>query len=218
MKRVSAVALGLTLALAACNEPVAPPAETDAGNLDVLKPDLAIARRAFRRGERQPRVDLERGTLALFPEGQGQNLTQTFTPQRRQRLGFLRLPVGCASGVLLKVRIRDGVGGPILFDSNHSGLPVIVDGSFQLLQVFDPATSRGIRLRRNHVYAFELSAFPSSGATESTCGLARGPVGDSYRRGQGFFEDVPTNGEGWLPIPNGAPGDQEDLPFITLVR
>ncbi len=79
-------------------------------------------------------------------------------------------------------------------------------------------TTHGIRLRKNRTYAIELSAFPGIGTVGNTCGLAPGPVGDSYSRGQGFFEDVPTNGPGFLPLPGGLPTDQEDLPFRTLVR
>ncbi len=169
-------------------------------------------------GEGQGVVDLTRGiTYAIFPEGAGQNLVQTFSPTRKHRIFFLELPVGCSPGVLLNVRLRQGIGGPILFEGN-AVVPGPVDGTFQTIQVADVVTSHGIKLKKNRTYAIELNAFPGVGAADTTCGIAPGPVGDSYSRGQGFYEDVPANGSGFLPLPNGAPTDQEDLPFRTLVR
>ena len=170
-----------------------------------------------RPGERQPRTDLTRNTLAIYPAGEGQILAQTFRPRTSQTLSFLEIPVACTDGVLLNVKIRRGLTGPVLYESNHSGLTGTVDGVFDLLQVFDPAVSRGIELERNVDYAFELSAFPGPTAAERTCGLAQSPAGDSYRRGRGYYQD-PINGPGFLPLPGGATGDDEDLPFRTLVR
>ncbi len=167
----------------------------------------------FTPGEQQRAVDLARGTLALYPTGAGQNLAQTFTPRANQWLGYLQLPVGCAEGVLLNVKIREGIDGAILYEANVAGLTVVVDGSFQLIQVYDPArTRRGIRLRKRQTYAFELAAFPGPNTTGTTCGIARGPVGDSYSRGDGYYQD-PINGPLYYPL-----GDGEDLPFVTLVR
>ena len=173
---------------------------------------------ASKPGERQPRTDLARNTLAIYPAGEGQVLAQTFRPRTRQTLSFLEIPVACTDGVLLNVKIRRGLTGPVLYESNHSGLTGTVDGVFDLLQVFDPAMSSGIELERNVDYAFELSAFPGPGATERTCGLAQSPAGDSYPRGKGYYQDHPINGPGFLPLPDGAPGGNEDLPFRTLVR
>jgi hypothetical protein len=181
-----------------------------------LAPSLKISR-PFLPGEQQPSVDLDRGTLAIYPEMEGQNLTQTFTPPTTQLLGYLQLPVGCVAGVLLNVKIRAGVGGAILYEANRVGLPEVVDGTFQSFQVYDAATSQGIKLKRGRAYAIELAAFPGPEAAGTTCGLARGPVGDSYTGGRGFYRD-PINGTDWLPLPSGLATDQEDLPFVTLVR
>jgi len=182
-----------------------------AGGLAVT-PDRAEAARPYAPGEQQPLLDLKRGTWALYPEGEGQVVAQTFTPSRNQWLGYLQIPVGCASGVLLNVRIRDGLGGPILSEVNVSGLPEVVDGTLQLIQVFDPAvTKHGIRLKRGRPYSFELAAFPGPAATETTCGVASGPAADTYPAGSAYYEDVPTNGPGFVDA-------GEDLPFITLVR
>ncbi len=200
-----------SLALAACADPVT-------GPVGVFEPAFAPASRPFEpNGPQQPVVDLARGfTLAIYPAGEGQNLAQTFSVTSSMQLGYVELPVGCTAGTLLNVKIREGIGGAILFEGNVLGLPQVVDGDFELIQVYNPATSRGIRLRPDRTYAFELAAFPS-GASH-TCGLAPGPAGNSYGGGKGWYEDVPINGPGFIPLPTGNPTDDEDLPFITLVR
>ena len=54
---------------------------------------------------------------------------------------------------VLNVKIRDGLDGPIMYEANVSGLPETVDGTFQLIQVYDhDVTPKGIKLRKNHVY------------------------------------------------------------------
>lgn len=179
----------------------------------------AIAANAFGPGESQPNVDLAVGTYAIFPAGFGQVLAQTFTPRANGWLGYLELPVGCADGVLLNVKIREGLGGAVIYETNVTGLPEVIDGAFQLIQVYDPAVShRGHKLRKGREYAFELAAFPGPGAVANTCGIARGPAGNTYPRGSGYYQDVTVNGNAFLPIPDGAPNDDEDLPFVTLVR
>ncbi|MFO1315671.1 MAG: hypothetical protein U1F58_08700 [Burkholderiales bacterium] len=179
----------------------------------------AIAANAYAPGESQQQLDLARGTWAIYPAGQGQVLAQTFTPLANGWLGYLQLPVGCAENVLLNVKIRAGLAGPVLYEVDVAGLPEAIDGTFQLLQVYDPAVSRhGLKLHKGREYAFELAAFPAPGATDSTCGIAKGPAVNAYPRGRGYYEDVPVNGAGFLPLPFGAPTDDEDLPFVTLVR
>jgi hypothetical protein len=46
----------------------------------------------------------------------------------------------------------------------------------------------------------------------STCGIAAGPTGDSYARGEAYYQD-PLNGPLFVPL-----GEGEDLAFVTLVR
>ena len=216
MKANSLIALVACSLLASCAEPATGPSVSE---------DLEPAFRRgthgppFTAGEQQPTVDVARGfTHAIFPAGDGQVLAQTFSPPKNRKLGFIELPVGCSADVLLNVKIREGIGGPILYEANVAGLLGPVDGHFELIQVYDPATSNGIKIRKNLTYAFELAAFPADPANPSpTCGLAPGPAGNSYDRGQGFFQD-PINGPAFLPLPNGAPSDDEDLPFVILVR
>jgi len=180
-----------------------------------LPPVIATADQPYVTGEQQPLLGPTE-TWALYPAGFGQNLVQTFTPSSNQWLGYLELPVGCAEGALLNVKILDGLDGPILYEVNVSGLPTGVDGSFQLIQVFNPVESaHGIKLHKNREYAFQLAAFPSGAG--NTCGLAKGPAANSYAGGRGYYED-PINGPGFRPLPNGVETDDEDLPFKTLVR
>jgi hypothetical protein len=120
--------------------------------------------------------------------------------------------------VLLNVKIRDGLNGPILYEMNVLGLPETQEGVFQLLQVYNPdVTKNGIKIKKGHEYAFELAAFPGPTAVSTTCSIAQGPAGDSYGGGRGYYQD-PINGPAFLPIPNGSPTDNQDLPFITEVR
>jgi hypothetical protein len=178
----------------------------------------AMAAHAYAPGESQPVADVNLGTWAIYPVGVGQVLAQTFTPDSNEWLGYLQLPVGCSADVLLNVKIREGLGGTVLYEVNIAGLPTSVSNTLQLIQVYDPDESKkGIKLRKGREYAFELAAFPRPGASGLTCGIAKGPASNSYAGGRGYFQDS-RNGTTFLPLPNGAATDDEDLPFITLVR
>lgn len=208
MPRIPAVALLCSMSvLAACSEMPAGPAVPPGG------PAFATA---FEPSEQQPNVDLSRGTWEIWPAKLGQIVSQTVTPASSGWLGYLELPVGCAPGVLLNVKIRDGVGGAILYEANVAGLPEFIDGSFQLIQVYDPNKSRGIELHKGRTYAFELAAFVGPDATASSCGIATGPAGNSYGGGRAYYKG-PTM-SAFQPLPNGLPTDDEDLPFITLTN
>ena len=200
--------------LVGCAEPPAAPLT----NLD-LDATLTMGG-AYLPGQQQPLI--EGGTpLANYlirPEGAGQNLAQTFTPSENQWLGYLELPVGCEPGVFLNIRIRKGLEGTILSESNYGGLTGVPPGSFQLFQVFNPAIFKnGIKLAKDATYAFELTAVLAPGATGVACSIARGPAGDSYSGGVAYARE-PGFSPIWAPLSRtGGPGD-EDLPFITLVR
>lgn len=205
------------LTLFACADPASPLVEPQ-DTPPALTGGAALARaaRPFLPGEQQPVVQLDRGSLAILPSGVGQVLRQTFRPTRTERLGYLELPVACSPGVLLNVKIRNQAGR-VLSEVNVVDLAGSIDGVFDLIQITDLTASAGVRLVANQRYSFELAAFPAPGATQNTCAIARGPAANSYRRGRGFYQD-PINGAAFLPLPNGAPGDNEDLPFRTLVR
>jgi hypothetical protein len=208
--RRSSVLMVAAAACLACSEAPTAPVGSDARALRNAQPFLP--------GEQQPLVDFGVGGLAIYPVGQGQILQQTFTPSSSGWLGYLELPVSCEAGVLLNVKVRDGLNGPILYEANVIGLTGPY-GTFNLIQVYNPAvTKNGIKIKKGHEYAFELSAFPGPNAVGITCGIARGPAGNSYLGGRGYYSDPLTNGPAFIPIPNGSPTDDQDLPFITLVR
>ena len=197
---------------AACSEPPSAPLP------GALEPFLAGGIPPYTPGEQQPSVDLTRGAWAIYPDGVGQTLAQTFKPSDDQRIGYLELPVVCTPGTLLNLKIRNA-GRDLLFEANISGLPEVIDGSFQLVQVFDPGvTPYGLLLRQDRNYGFELAAVPGPGSpTPATCGIAQGPIGNTYRRGRSYSRDLSGGPAPYRPLPNGLPTDQEDLPFITLV-
>jgi hypothetical protein len=179
---------------------------------NLLEPSLAMAGEPpYTPGEQQISMGITRFfTYAIEVGGPIQKLAQTFTPISNQWLGFLLIPVGCTQGAGLDVKITKGLGGTPLYQSVHMGLPDFVDGTYQLLQVFDPSKFvHGIKLQKGVVYAFELSVI------NGTCGIIPGPVTDSYSGGQAYFSDADGP---FIPLPAGGETDSEDLPFSTLVR
>jgi len=206
MRRTLLGASVLALLVTGCAEQVTAPVDDD-----LLTAAEGHTSRIPMPIEQQPTVDLTRGfTYAIFPEGAGQILAQTFTPSRKVRLTHIRIPVGCETGVNLRIRIRRGLGGPILSQVPVRHLPTVVDGTFQTIPLVDLTTSHGVKVKKNTTYVFELSTLPVGGGI-GTCGIAPGPAGDSYAGGAGFFEDVPTNGPGFLPL---SPPVGEDLAFV----
>jgi hypothetical protein len=165
-------------------------------------------------GPQQPLTDPSRGPYAIHMPDEGQILAQTFMPTRNWELGYVELPVTCVAGAVLNIKIREGVGGPILSDFNHAA-PSTPSG-FQLFQINNPSSSRGIRIRRRVTYALELSAFHLGSDPTLLCNIMAGPAGDTYAGGQAWYK-YPFD-PGFLPLPTGNPTDSEDLPFITLVR
>ena len=145
------------------------------------------------------------GALAIGGgSGSEQMLAQTVTAALDGEMNALFLPVACASGRLV-IEIRDVVGG----------LP----GSTVLLRRRVPAASLpavGLRFRRialGHrlpVAAGDRFAVVLSNPTGS-CGIAQGPVGDSYAGGGGFFDARP-NPPGWIPL-----SPDLDLAFMEIV-
>lgn len=210
MSRIPAVAVLCSLGvIAGCSEMPSEPA------MPADRPAFATTYV----GEQQPHVELKRGTYAIYPETAGQVVSQTFTPANSGLLSFIQMPVGCAHGVFLKVRVRKGLGGAILYEGNVAGLPLHIDGSFQVIQVYnpeDPETPDGMQVGSGRTYAFELAAIAGPDATDPTCGIAKGPAGNSYDGGRSYFREpgMPA----FAPLPNALPTDDEDLPFITLMR
>ena len=74
-----------------------------------------------------------------------------------------------------------------------------------------------VALAAGSSYALVLSSAPLSGAAETTCSVIRGPAGDSYAGGQGFYNN-PGFLPYWIPLPDGAPTSSQDLPLHLLVH
>ncbi|HEX4935394.1 MAG TPA: hypothetical protein VFV33_19570 [Gemmatimonadaceae bacterium] len=204
--------VAIAVVVGACTEAPAPTA------LIPDQPLLAASAGAYVPGEQQPLMDAT-NAVGIMENGVGPILAQTFTQRASASLGYLQLPVACLGSTLLNVRIREGLGGRILYQVNAAGLPRTLSNTMSTIQVYDPATmGRGIRLRKGTQYAFELAAVRGSPTDFSaSCGIAKGPDGNSYNGGRSYAWD-PRFVTSWVPRPNGSPADDEDLPFITLVR
>ncbi len=223
MLRARRVALGSSLLLsatlvAACDDaPTAIATETEIANAALLSRGLPS--RPFLPRDQQP-IAVPGNTWALYPAGEGQHLAQTFTPDRGGWLGYFMLPIGCTEGVLLNIKLREGLNGPIIAEVNVADLPTVVDNSFQLIQIWNPASHPlGIRVNAGVTYAIELAAFPATPEQENrTCGMSKGPEEDSYVGGRGYYKDTTNPAATFIPLPDGNPTSDSDLPFITLVR
>ncbi len=140
--------------------------------------------------------------------GSDQRLAQTVTVGVSGRLVGVMLPIACESGRLV-MEIRDVVGGepgPTVFARTRIPAVRIPD----LGPTFQQVPVRGaVNFSVGDEFAVVLDN-PTGG-----CGIFRGPVGDSYAGGQGFFEALP-NPPGWVPFSETE--SRLDLPFMTVVR
>jgi hypothetical protein len=212
LAKILPFALTVSAILVAC-EDVAGPQSPPAASLALPDGvDVAFARAPMspaRYDQAQKKADPSR-PLAIYPIGQGQNLAQTFTAGTTGDLAYVWMPVACAVASRVKIRIQT-TGGLIVSDYNYDPARHIQDGTFVQFQIYPyvPLTP-GAR------YTILLSSVGTTkSATRATCSIASGPAGDSYPGGGAYYEDVPTNGPGWLPLPNAA--NQADLPFATMV-
>jgi hypothetical protein len=157
-------------------------------------------------GAMQPRAESTPVTLAIGGPS-GQRLAQTFTVELGGQLIALFLPVECASGGL-RIEIRDVAGdepgGAVLLSREvPASLVASLDFHFQLFDLGGSVeVAPGTRL------AFVL------GNPKGSCGIARGPAGDPYAGGAGFFEAGP-NPPGWVRL---AASGRDDLPFMAVVK
>lgn len=213
MKNTARSLLVAVTVMVGCTEAPAPTA------LRSIEPlFLAAGAGSYLPGERQPTMDAT-NAVGISEEGVGQVLAQTFTPRANGLLGYLQLPVACLGSTLLNVKVREGLGGRILHQVNVAGLPNTLSNTMSLILAYDPATmGRGIRLRKGTQYAFELAAVRGSPTDfAAVCGIAKGPDGNSYGGGRSYYWD-PRVVTTWLPRPTGISTDDEDLPFVTLIR
>jgi len=152
-------------------------------------------------------IDDTVGGLAVGGESD-QRLAQTVTVGVSGRLVGVMLPIACESGRLV-MEIRDVVGGEP--GTNVLARTRIPAGRVPNLgPTFQNVPVRGaVSFTAGDEFAVVLDN-PTGG-----CGIFRGPVGDSYAGGQGFFEALP-NPPGWVPFSETE--SRLDLPFMTVVR
>ena len=151
-------------------------------------------------------LDAETGTNAIGG-GSEQILAQTFTIERNGNLTGIYLPIGCSDGNL-EIEIRNveaGEPGSTVHSREvFSADDIVRDVSvFQLFSLSSFSVSAGDRL------AVVLQNESGS------CGMARGPEGDSYSRGEGFYDARP-NAPGWRPLTIGT--GIHDLPFLIVLE
>jgi hypothetical protein len=155
----------------------------------------------------QPDFDAEVGPLAVGGPSE-QMLAQTLTATIGGRIIGVFLPIACSSGKL-EVELRDvengGPGSTILTTGSTGAAHLPPLGPyFRLL-----AVSGGPVVAPGDMYTLVLRN------TEGSCGILRGPEGDSYPGGEGFFDARP-NPPGWIPF--SATETRLDLPFLMVVR
>jgi hypothetical protein len=169
----------------------------------------------------QPVTDVTVSPLALYPldaapgvfDPYKENVAQTFAATADATLRYVSLPVACASNVLLHLEVRaGGPDGAVLNAGSYDLGHYFADGTFIQFQMTPP-----VPLAAGSSYALVLSSAPLSGAAETTCSVIRGPAGDSYAGGQGFYNN-PGFLPYWIPLPDGAPTSSVDLPFQLLVH
>jgi hypothetical protein len=161
--------------------------------------------------QQQPVIVTSVGGLAIGG-GSQQKLAQVVTAGVVGSLMEVRLPVACDPGSNLVVEIQGVTGnkpnGDVLTSQviPGSSLPFFFPSppSFRSLPFSTP-----VDFSAGSQFAIVLSSTGS-------CGMFRGPVGDSYIGGNGFFDSRP-NPPGWVCFCD-FPGDRFDLPFQTLVE
>jgi hypothetical protein len=155
--------------------------------------------------QQQPVVDKTVGHLVIGGSSQ-QKLAEVITPARTGELTEIRLPVSCSASSDLIIEIQSvGAGRPdgaVLTSATVPGW-ALSEGGFTSIFFTTPASF------------FSGAPFAVVLSSSGDCGIAQGPVGDSYPGGNLFFDARP-NPAGWVCVCDFA-GDRFDLPFATLV-
>ncbi len=151
-------------------------------------------------------LDAETGTNAIGG-GSEQILAQTFTIERNGNLTGIYLPIGCSDGNL-EIEIRN-VEADELGSTVHSSEVFSADDIVRDVRVFQLFALPFLSVSAGDQLAFVLQNESGS------CGMARGPEGDSYRGGEGFYDARP-NAPGWRSITIGT--GIHDLPFLIVLE
>ncbi|MCF6262143.1 MAG: hypothetical protein L3J24_00905 [Xanthomonadales bacterium] len=161
--------------------------------------------------QQQPLINESAGFLGVGSDSE-QKLAQTFTVGMDGDLAGLRIPVaGCGRGDLLIQLTRQVDGRPtglllralIVFGSD---VPSAYTGFTDFFFPTPVGVSVGDKL------AFSVQTI----GVDSYCSYATAPAGDTYSRGDGFFDSRP-NPPGWLSF-KGVPDRFNDLAFFTLME
>jgi hypothetical protein len=154
----------------------------------------------------QPIFNTEAPTQAIGGNSE-QMLAQTFTVQRDGVITGVYLPIGCSDGAL-DIEIRN-------VDDDTPGSVILTGNSFEADEI------------RSGVGVFERLRFPEISVIagqrlsfvlkndNGSCGMSRGPVGDSYTGGEAWFDARP-NAPGWRPLTIGT--GIHDLVFLVVLE
>lgn len=160
----------------------------------------------------QPLIDTTVGGLAIGGVSQ-EKLAQTVTVGHDGRLRGVFLPIGCDSGrLIVEIRNVEPNGSPgIVLIARHAFPAEQVTAIGPLFRYFKFGDDDDNDLT---FLAGSRLAIVLRNPT-GTCGIFRGPVGDTYTGGSGFFDALP-NPPGWVPF--SSTETRLDLPFMTVMR
>ena len=136
-----------------------------------------------------------------------QKLAQVVTAGVPGLLLAVRMPIGRGSGSLV-IEVQ-GVA---------AGKP---DGTVLTAETFGAANYPGEESDRFRRFAFSAPVSFTAGSTFAivlsapggSCGILRGPTGNPYPGGSGFFDARPNTPGVWVPL-----STRPDLPFMTIVH
>lgn len=158
----------------------------------------------------QPLVDTTVGGMAIGGPSQ-EKLAQTVTVGHSGHLRGVFLPIGCDSGrLIVEIRSVEPSGAP--------GVVLIARRAFPAEQVtaISPVF-RYFKLEDDHDLTFLAGSRFAIVLRNpiGTYGIFRGPSGDTYTGGSGFFDALP-NPPGWVPF--SSTETRLDLPFMTVMK
>jgi hypothetical protein len=155
-------------------------------------------------------------TLTMGGES-AQRIAQTVTAGREGALVRVDLPVLCAGAADLIIEIRDVTtsglpGATIKSTTTITGTTIPAFSGSPTMRQFTLAMS--VPLTVGERFAIVLRSTGTIAATDS-CGIYRGPVGDTYTGGDTYFEN--TLSPSWTCVCV-HPGQMRDVPFRTWVE
>lgn len=157
--------------------------------------------------QQQLLIDSSDGTFAVGGSSE-QKLAQVVTAGAAGYLNEVRMPLECSETATLTLEIHEAStepAGTVLASSTFPGTS------------FPPGEPqfRSIPLATPPFIAAETQ-FAFVASARGDCGLAPGPIGDPYTRGNGYFDARPNPAGVWVCICRFANAPQ-DLPFQTFV-